>query len=133
MGKLYRLSDLPMVTLVKGARSRLIVGDKVMVSFIEMEPDMTFPLHRHKSEQIMIVLEGSIKQTVGDREMSLHRGDVLAMESSLIHGGQVSEEGCKAIDIFVPPRDDYLRLLNAQNIDEPNSTTASKQSSIAQC
>lgn len=111
MSKLYRLSDLPMVTLVKGAKSRLIVGDKIMVSFIEMESGMTFPLHRHESEQIMIVLEGSIKQIAGDQELTLHEGDVLVMESNLIHGGQVSQEGCKAIDIFVPPREDYLRLV----------------------
>jgi len=69
IGKLYSLSDLPMMTLVKGARSRLIVGDKVMVSFIEMEPDMTFPLHRHKSEQI-IDRPGGQYQANGGRSRS---------------------------------------------------------------
>jgi quercetin dioxygenase-like cupin family protein len=112
MSTVYRLSDLPLVTLVKGARSRLIVGDQVMVSFIEMEPNMTFPLHKHKSEQIMVVLEGRTKQTVGDQEFTLCKGDVVVMKSNTIHGTQVSQEGCKAIDIFVPPREDYLKLIN---------------------
>jgi len=92
----------------------LIAEDKVMVSFIEMEPGMTFPLHRHESEQIMIVLEGSLKQRIGDQEVALQEGDVLVMESNLIHGGRVSEKGCKAIDIFVPPREDYLKLIKKQ-------------------
>jgi len=114
MSKLYKLSQLPMVALVKGARSRLIAGDKLMVSFIEMEPGMAFPLHRHESEQIMIVLEGSIKERVGDKQMTLQKGDVLVMEGNTIHGGRVSKKGCKAIDIFVPPREEYLRLMNKQ-------------------
>jgi quercetin dioxygenase-like cupin family protein len=85
-----------------------------MVSFIEMEPGMAFPLHRHESEQIMIVLEGSMKQRIGDQEVTLQKGDVLVIDGNLIHGGHVSEKGCKAIDIFVPPREDYLRLVSKQ-------------------
>ena len=111
MSKLYKLEDIPLIGLVEGAKSRLIIGDKVMVSFIEMEPGMKFPIHKHDSEQIMIVLEGSIKQKIGEKEVILQEGDVLVRESDLIHGGEVSIEGCKAIDIFVPPREDYSKLI----------------------
>jgi len=113
MSKLYKLSRLPLVPLVKGAKSRLIAGERFMVSFIEMEPGMSFPLHSHESEQIMIVLEGSIKERIGDQEVTLQGGHVLVMESNLIHGGRVSKEGCRAIDIFVPPREDYFRLVSS--------------------
>ena len=82
-----------------------------MASFIEMDPDMFFPLHKHESEQIMIVLEGSIRQRVADKEFIPSKGDVLVMESSVLHGGKVSEEGCKAIDTFVPSRRDRQKLM----------------------
>ncbi|MCX8189358.1 MAG: cupin domain-containing protein [Nitrososphaeria archaeon] len=111
MGKVYKLDDVPFIELVKGAKSRLIVGQKVMVSFIELEPNMFFPLHRHDNEQIMIVIEGSMVHTLGDKKIKVSKGDVLVIESNELHGGQVSEEGCKAIDIFVPPREDYLKLM----------------------
>lgn len=111
MGKVYRLEDVPFTELMKGARSRLIAGERLMVSFIEMEPNMEFPLHRHESEQIMIVMEGSMLQTLGDKKVKVCKGDVLVIESNELHGGQVSEEGCKAIDIFAPPRQDYLKLV----------------------
>ncbi|MGB9728173.1 MAG: cupin domain-containing protein [Nitrososphaeria archaeon] len=111
MGKVYRLDNVPYTDLVKGAKSRLIAGERLLVSFIEMEPNMTFPLHRHESEQIMIVLEGSMMQTLGSMTVKVSKGDVLVIESNELHGGQVSEEGCKAIDIFVPPREDYLKLV----------------------
>ena len=111
MARLYRLNEVPLVTLVPGAKSRLVTGERTMASFIEMEPDMKFPIHEHESEQIMIVLEGSIRQRVADEEFNLNKGDVLVMESKEVHGGRVSKEGCKAIDIFVPPRKDYQQLV----------------------
>ncbi len=111
LGKVYKLDDLPFTELIKGAKSRLIAGQRVLVSFIEMEPNMIFPLHRHENEQIMIVIEGSMLQTLGDEKIKVSKGDVLVIESNELHGGQVSEEGCKAIDIFVPPRQDYLKLI----------------------
>lgn len=113
LGKVYKLDDVPYTELVKGAKSRLIAGQRLLVSFIEMEPNMIFPLHRHESEQIMIVIEGSMLHTLGDKKVKVSKGDVLVIESNELHGGQVSEEGCKAIDIFVPPRQDYLKLIKS--------------------
>jgi quercetin dioxygenase-like cupin family protein len=82
-----------------------------MVSFIEMEPGMSFPIHRHKSQQIMIVLKGGMQQRMGSQKVTLRPGDVLVIDSNATHGGEVSKKGCRAIDIFVPPREDYLRLM----------------------
>lgn len=110
LARLYRLSEVPLITLVPGARSRLVTGERAMASFIEMDPGMEFPIHKHESEQIMIVLQGSMRQRVADEEFTLCKGDVLVMESNEVHGGKASEEGCKAIDIFVPPRKDYQDL-----------------------
>ncbi|MBC7091974.1 MAG: cupin domain-containing protein, partial [Nitrososphaeria archaeon] len=111
--KLYKLDRVPYVDLVEGAKSRLVVGEKVLISFIEMEPNMFFPLHTHESEQVMIVIEGSITEFLGDEKVLLKKGDAVVIGSGLQHGGKVSEEGCKAIDIFVPPREDYINKLKA--------------------
>jgi len=108
-GRVFHLGDVPYTMLVEGARSRLIAGKSVLVSFIEMEPGMTFPVHSHPCEQVMIVLEGGITQRLGETVLELRPGDVCIMPPGLSHGGKVSEEGCKAIDIFSPPREDYLR------------------------
>ncbi|MDH5441440.1 MAG: cupin domain-containing protein [Candidatus Bathyarchaeota archaeon] len=105
------MSEVPLITLVPGARSRLVTGERAMASFIEMDPDMEFPIHKHESEQVMIFLQGSMKQRVADEEFTLCKGDVLVMESNEVHGGKASEEGCNAIDIFVPPRKDYQDLV----------------------
>jgi quercetin dioxygenase-like cupin family protein len=38
-------------------------------------------------------------------------GDVIIVPSNVEHGAQIHEVDCKAIDIFVPPRQDYLEKL----------------------
>jgi quercetin dioxygenase-like cupin family protein len=119
--KLYKLDKVPYVDLVEGAKSRLVVGEKILVSFIEMEPNMFFPLHKHESEQVMIVIEGSITEILGDKKVLLKKGDVVVIKSGLQHGGIVSEEGCKAIDIFAPPREDYVIKLKA--LETSNEST----------
>ena len=107
-GKVIRMEDLPWTSLVEGAKSRLMMGKRIMLSFIEMEPGMKFPLHSHNSEQIMIVLEGGMRQRLGDKVYDLKPGDVCIIPSNVVHGGEISGEGCKAIDVFTPPREDYV-------------------------
>jgi quercetin dioxygenase-like cupin family protein len=104
------LQDLPLRSLVEGAVSRLLCGEKIMLSFIEIAPHTHFPRHRHPEEQFMIVLEGQVDEIVGDEIVPLRPGDVCYLPSNLEHGGYTHEEGCRAIDIFSPPRKDYRDL-----------------------
>lgn len=104
------LQDLPLRALVEGAASRLLCGERIMLSFIEIAPHTHFPRHRHPEEQFMIVLEGRVDEIVGDEIVPLRPGDVCYLPSNLEHGGYTHEEGCRAIDIFSPPRKDYRDL-----------------------
>src|SRR5689334_21463109 len=50
--------DLPPVELVKRSDARLIAGEQSMISVLKMDKNSFFAPHRHKQEQIMIVLDG---------------------------------------------------------------------------
>ena len=113
--KIFNLSDIPVTELVPGADSQLLWSDNMQVSWLYMHPDMEFPLHNHKEEQIMIVREGSILQKLGDKEVEIGPGDVIIMPSNLMHGGKVGPNGCKVIDIFYPVREDYLQKVKDQH------------------
>ena len=41
----------------------------------------------------------------------LKKGDVITLPSNIEHGGYMTETGCRAIDIFIPPRKDLLAKL----------------------
>ena len=103
----YHLQDLSLHRLVQGAESKLLLGEKLMLSFIEIAPHTHFPRHRHPEEQFMVVLEGEIDEIIEDQIIRLRQGDVCYLPSNLEHGGYTYESPCRAIDIFSPPREDY--------------------------
>lgn len=107
----FHLQDLPVHRLVEGAESKLLFGEKVMLSFIEIAPHTHFPRHRHPEEQFMVVLEGEVDEIIGDQTIRLRKGDVCYLPSNVEHGGYTYESFCRAIDIFSPPRGDYRAMV----------------------
>ncbi len=108
-GKLFHLANVPLTEIGRGAFSRLVAGEGVLLSFFEIGPGVHFPVHSHPNEQVMVVLEGSATFTIGERGFEVKAGDVCVIPPNAAHGGPAGEKGVKGIDIFVPPREDYLR------------------------
>src|SRR5258708_31295120 len=71
--------DLPPVELVKGSNSRLVAGEQSMISFLKMDAHSYFAPHRHKQEQIMIVLDGSCDEIIEGKLYKVKKGDVLIL------------------------------------------------------
>ncbi len=112
--KVYDLNDFQYTELLPGANSRIISGKGVQMSFIRMDPSITFPHHLHPEEQVMTVLRGYSDQIIMDTIIRLEKGDVINLPSDMVHGGTMGPNGCDAIDIFFPPRADYHEKSVAQ-------------------
>ena len=81
------------------------------VSFLTMAPDSHFAIHRHEQEQIMIVIDGACDEIIEGKLYHLEKGDVAILPSNTEHGGYISDKGCRAIDVFSPPRRDFVAKL----------------------
>lgn len=103
--------DVPLTELVPGSTSHLVVGQRILVSFLTMPANSYFPPHRHEAEQIMTVLEGYVDEIIEGKLYSAKKGDVLILPSNIEHGAYIGEVDCRVIDIFSPPREDYLEKL----------------------
>ena len=88
----------------------LLAAGPALLSFIENEPGCDFPLHKHEAAQIFIMLEGSEEHHCGGETFLMVAGDVCVHPSNVLHGGRTTT-GYRAIDVFVPPREDYLDLM----------------------
>ncbi len=112
----FRIEDLPRVNLTGDeklpSKAGLLLSDKLLISFIENPPGCVFPVHNHESEQIMILLEGEEEHICGDEKFLMKAGDVCVHPANVPHGGK-TRIGFKAIDIFCPPREDYVEKLKA--------------------
>ena len=108
--KIYTVADITPKKLHEGCLTRLVAGRNALISFLRIEPHTFFPLHQHSQEQLMIVVEGEIEEMVEDKKYLLKKGNVIILPSNIEHGGRTLNSSCEIIDIFSPPREDYLRL-----------------------
>jgi len=111
--RVIRYRDIPLAELVPGSKSHIVPTERMTVSFLTMAPNSSFAVHRHESEQIMVVIDGACDEIIEGKLYHLEEGDVVILPSNIEHGGYISERGCRAIDVFCPPREDYVAKLEA--------------------
>jgi gluconolactonase len=106
--RVIRQADLPTTELVKGSNSRLVVGEQMMISFLKMDAHSYFAPHRHRQEQIMIVLKGYCDEIIEGKLYRVKPGDVIILPSNVEHGAYIGDEDVEVIDVFGDVRGDYL-------------------------
>jgi quercetin dioxygenase-like cupin family protein len=103
-----RQVDLPSVELVPGSNSRLVAGEQSMLSFLTMDKNSYFAPHRHRQEQIMIVLDGYCDEIIEGKLYRVKAGDVVILPSNIEHGAYIRDQDVHVIDVFGDVRADYL-------------------------
>ena len=103
--------DVPPIEPAPGAKSHIVSAERIMVSFLIFDPDIFIPVHHHENEQIMTVTDGACDVITGGKLYRLEKGDVIIFPPNMEHGGYISDSGCRAIDIFSPPRKDFAAKL----------------------
>jgi quercetin dioxygenase-like cupin family protein len=93
-----------------GVAGRLVEGDQLTVGVVELEPSGLVPEHRHANEQAGLVLEGSVRMTVGEESADLGPGGTYRIASGVPHTLTAGPEGAVVVDIFAPRRDDWSAL-----------------------
>lgn len=115
----YTVESIPLIPLTEVSSTRFIASDRGLFSFITNPPGATFPLHSHEAEQVLIILEGSEEHIVGDERFLLKAGDVCIHPANVMHGGKTTT-GFRGIDVFLPPREDYLELMRQHGLPTKN-------------
>ncbi len=80
----------------------------MMLSLVDFEPGAVVEAHSHPQEQCGLMLEGRARFFVGDEEQVLGPGDMWKIPGGVTHRVVALDEGCRALDIFHPIREDYL-------------------------
>jgi len=106
----YRWSDMPKERVSDTLERRLITGDRIMLTHVYLKKGSVVPHHHHENEQVTYILEGGLRFWIGEDEsevIDVMKGDVLHIPS-LVHHKALALEDTLDVDIFSPPRQDWL-------------------------
>src|ERR1051326_8694936 len=68
----YRWADIASEQLNPLLSRKLITGDRVMLSELELKKGCVVPAHHHENEQVTYILRGALKFEVGGKEIILY-------------------------------------------------------------
>src|SRR5881394_28189 len=89
---------------------RLITGDRMMLAHVYLKRGCVVPKHSHENEQLTYILEGTLRFHMGEdlsETIDVKAGEVLFIPSNVPHRAEALED-CLDVDIFSPPRADWL-------------------------
>jgi quercetin dioxygenase-like cupin family protein len=93
---------------VDGVRIHAIGGDQVLMCRVVYEPGKTVPRHAHEhTEQLMAIVEGSVRMTIGDETRDLGPGDVVCVNKGIEHE-LYSESGVVFFEALAPVPLDHV-------------------------
>lgn len=104
------IDDLEDKLVLGGTRRRVLMhSENIMLVYYEIEPGAVFPSHSHPHEQMGFIIKGSGEFTFKGEKKTVGAGASYFIEPNETHGFRVlGDETCLLIDIFHPPRQDYL-------------------------
>ena len=85
--------------------AREVHGRQTTLAVVELEPNALVPEHHHESEQLGMVIRGSVSFRVGDEERTLGPGATWNIPSDVPHEVGAGPDGAVVIDVFSPTRE----------------------------
>jgi quercetin dioxygenase-like cupin family protein len=122
----YRWDELPHEQLSPLIGRRLITGDQMMIAHVYLTEGAIVPKHSHENEQLTYILEGRLRFWLGDDEsqvVEIAAGEVLHIPANLPHKAEALEDTLD-VDVFHPPRQDWLDGSDSYLRDNPSTAPA---------
>jgi quercetin dioxygenase-like cupin family protein len=86
---------------------QMVHTEQLTVARLVLKKGAAVPEHRHVNEQFSIIESGALQFTLGERKIVVRGGESLAIGPNEPHAAEALEDTC-AIDIFTPPRQDWI-------------------------
>lgn len=84
-------------------------GDLTHMTQVRLEKGAIVPEHSHINEQTGYLVSGSLRFFSGENENVVNEGESWCFAGGHLHGAEALEETL-VIEVFSPPREDYLAL-----------------------
>lgn len=103
----FKWTDLPPTAMAPTINRRLVSGEKIMIVELTLGKGGMVAEHSHPHEQMTHVLSGRLEFEVQGEKRVVGPGEVVHLPSNVPHGA-VALEDSVTLEIFSPPREDFL-------------------------
>ncbi|MBI4593899.1 MAG: cupin domain-containing protein [Candidatus Rokubacteria bacterium] len=103
----HAVKNLPEEKVTDKISRRVLVGDREMVVWWSIKAGAHAAAHRHPHEQIFWMISGRMEFRLGDETRTCVAGDIALIPSGVEHEAWWPED-TEVVDIFSPPREDFL-------------------------
>ena len=105
----FTVKELEAKNLAEGVEMRVIPAERMTMVFFHLRPEAEIPEHSHTHEQVGTVLKGSIELVVGKEKKVVNEGGAYHIPPNVAHSGRCLGSNAEVLDVFSPPREDYLK------------------------
>jgi len=105
----FIVKELEAKNLTESVEMRVIPAERMTMVFFHLEPKAEIPEHSHPHEQMGTVLKGSIELVIGVEKKIVNEGGAYHIPSNVAHSGRCLGSNAEVLDVFSPPREDYLQ------------------------
>src|ERR1700676_1313775 len=106
--QLYEWNQIEKEQLNPRVARQVIHGDTMTVARLYLTKGSFVPEHSHHNEQISMMEKGSLRFMIEGREQVVKAGEVLRIPAHVPHSAEALEDSI-AVDLFSPPREDWIR------------------------
>jgi quercetin dioxygenase-like cupin family protein len=111
MSAFTSLEEVAPQPLGAGVLARALQGERSSFLYAELEPGCTLPEHAHESEQLGLLLRGSMVFRIGAEVREVRSGDAWRIPGGVPHEVErTGPEGAVVIEGFAPRRADWTSL-----------------------
>lgn len=110
-----RWKDVELEAVSPMLSRKLLTGDRMMLAQVFLKKGCVVPRHQHENEQYTYILEGGLRFWIGEDErqvVDVMAGEVLHIPSMVWHKAEALEDTLD-LDVFDPPREDWLKKTDA--------------------
>ncbi len=90
-----------------GVVGRSVTSELATFSYLELEPNVQVPEHRHVNEQVGVLIRGSVRFRIGGEEQELAPGATWCIRADVPHQVWAGPEGAGLVEVFAPARADW--------------------------
>ena len=105
--KHHRWADIAPEQMNTLTTRQYVVGTNTMLARLVLKKGAHVPLHQHMNEQMSQVVEGALNFMIEEKEVTVRAGEILCIPPHVPHE-VVALEDSVALDIFNPPRQDWI-------------------------